>query len=261
MFKNVILFPHRGGQLKTGVEKAPFIFKHFFNNTLNVIETETDEKYFFNNIKNLYYENKKIHGRRINFGGDHSMSIATVADSLNRYNKELKVLWIDAHCDLNTYESSDSKNYHGMPLSFLTGLDYNSNFDFIKNNLSFDNLMYIGIRDIDPFEKEQLEKYNIKYVKTDQLKESYDMINRFVGSSPLHVSFDVDSMYHRDIPCTGTPVNGGIPLNQGIELIKFLMNKNIVSFDITEINLDLGNSINKITSFNNIIRLFKKPLF
>ena len=87
------------------------------------------------------------------------------------------------------------------------------------------------------------------------------MINRFIGSSPLHVSFDVDSIYNRDIPCTGTPVKGGIPLNEGIQLIKFLMNKNIVSLDITEINLDMGSSINKITSFNNIIRLFKKPLF
>ena len=54
------------------------------------------------------------------------MSLATVADSLNRTEEDqLKVLWFDAHPDINTYQSSPSKNFHGMPLSYLTGLDEN----------------------------------------------------------------------------------------------------------------------------------------
>ena len=59
------------------------------------------------------------------------MSIATVASSLNKYDN-LKVIWFDAHADLNTYSSSQSKSYHGMPLSFLTGLDNDHRFNFIK---------------------------------------------------------------------------------------------------------------------------------
>ena len=62
------------------------------------------------------------------------MSIATVSDSMERY-ADLRVIWVDAHCDINTYEKSSSKNYHGMPLSFLSGLDKNDSFDFIKNKL------------------------------------------------------------------------------------------------------------------------------
>ena len=67
-------------------------------------------------------------------GGDHSMSIASVAYTLNR-DPNAKVLWIDAHADINTYNSSTTKNLHGMPLSFITGLDYIGQLDNYKKNL------------------------------------------------------------------------------------------------------------------------------
>ena len=73
------------------------------------------------------------------------MSIATVADTLNR-NPNAKVIWIDAHADINTPDSSISKNLHGMPLAFLTGLTSPKellNYTFIKNQLRFNNLLYI----------------------------------------------------------------------------------------------------------------------
>ena len=92
--------------------------------------------------------------KKINIGGDHSMAIATVADSLNRVPPgKLKVIWFDAHPDINTYKSSISKNYHGMPLGYLTGLCKSHYFPFITNYLNFENLLYIGIRDIDEYEK------------------------------------------------------------------------------------------------------------
>ena len=151
------------------------------------------------NLKNLYTSNQSIVGRKINIGGDHSMSIATVADSLNKFaDKDLKVLWFDAHPDINTYESSKSKNYHGMPLSYLTGLSKNSDFSFIHHTLDFDNLMYIGIRDIDHYEKKIIEEKNIKYISCNEvnhnLNKSLDKIINFIGNSPIHLSFDVDCM-------------------------------------------------------------------
>ena len=71
-------------------------------------------------------------GKIINIGGDHSMSIATIASTLNKY-PNTKVIYFDAHADLNTYKSSKSKHYHGMPLSFITGIDHHKKFSFIKN--------------------------------------------------------------------------------------------------------------------------------
>ena len=172
MFKNIINFSSNLGQCKSGVEKSPYIINKFienqFINKINIPITDN----LINNIENLYYYNKSISDKKINLGGDHSMSIATLADSLNRYNN-IKVIWIDAHCDINTYKSSPSKNYHGMPLSILSGIDKESRKDFkFLNNIPYfnlKNLLYLGIRDIDPFEKVILEKYDIEYINVYEI--------------------------------------------------------------------------------------------
>ena len=83
------------------------------------------------NLEILYQTNKSISGKRINIGGDHSMAIASVADSLQKYN-DLKVIWIDAHPDINTRKSSSTQNYHGMPLAFLSGLDVYPELDYLS---------------------------------------------------------------------------------------------------------------------------------
>ena len=119
MFKNIILFSHKAGQRLNGVEKTPLILKDLIRNDLKITNTQISDKLMIN-LQNLYQTNNEVKGRRINIGGDHSMSIATVADSIEKHNN-LKVIWMDAHSDINTYESSLSKNFHGIPLGILTG--------------------------------------------------------------------------------------------------------------------------------------------
>jgi len=105
---------------------------------------------------------------KINIGGHHSMTVATIVESLNRfdtyYTDKFKVVWFGIHPDINTFENSESKNYHGMPLSYFTSLNNNPDFSFIVNKLSFDNLLYVGVHDIDGFEKKIIEDYKIKYI-------------------------------------------------------------------------------------------------
>ena len=95
-------------------------------------------------------------------GGDHSIAIGSVAGSLDFYKKDVSVIWVDAHADINTYEASETKNLHGMPLSFLTGLD-TSFINMNGNELLLDRLLYYGLRDVDKFEQELLDsrKYTI----------------------------------------------------------------------------------------------------
>ena len=131
-FKNIILFPHDLGQTKHGVDKAPNYIKKYINRKKHNIYTVKNTGDFFKNIQELYEINKKLNGDKINIGGDHSMSIATIADTMNRY-PNAKVIYFDAHADINTYKSSKSKHFHGMPLSFVTGIDHNDKFSFIKN--------------------------------------------------------------------------------------------------------------------------------
>ena len=82
MFKNVIMFPSRLGQLKYGVEKTPHFLKPLIRKDIYIRNSFVKEDNLSYNLYNLFLENSYICGRKVNIGGDHSMSIATVAESL-----------------------------------------------------------------------------------------------------------------------------------------------------------------------------------
>jgi len=260
MFKNIILFPHKLGQLRVGVQKTPDIVKHFLKNK-NIMRVST-RNCLFKNLENLYNFNQDHLNPILNIGGDHSMSIATVASSLNKYDN-LKVIWFDAHADLNTYSSSQSKNYHGMPLSFLSGLDNDNRFHYIKKKLNFNNLFYIGIRDLDNYENEIINRYNIKYIKVNEINDSYKCINlldEFIKNDPVHISFDVDCIDISEMTSTGTPVRDGLNVESTKKILNFLRFKNVINVDITELNLDIGDTNQKFMSLANTLYLFDKYL-
>jgi arginase len=263
-YKTIILFPHSLGQTKLGVDKAPAFINKFINHKTHIVETVKNTGNMFKNILNLYNVNAAVTGPRVNIGGDHSMAVATIAYTLNTY-ANAKVIYFDAHADLNTYKSSHSKHYHGMPLSFLTGIDYNKHFKFIKTKLAFSNLLYIGSRCFDIFEADEVYKHNILVLTPDDInkhfKESFNKILQFLGNSPTHISFDVDSIDPAYIPSTGTPVKNGLRLNNAKQILnKLSAMGNIVNMDITELNLELGSSLDKTKSGKNAVKLFNKFL-
>lgn len=262
-YKTIVLFLHSLGQAHKGTEKAPLYINKFINHKKHNVKTVANTGNFYKNINKLYKVDKNIRGKIVNIGGDHSMSIATIADTLNKH-PNAKVIYFDAHADINTYDSSNSKHYHGMPLSFVTGLDKDTDkrFPFIKNKLPFKNLLYIGSRCWDAFEIDIVEHNNIKFLTPDDInnnfKDSLQKIMDFVGDSPVHVSFDVDSIDPKYIPSTGTPVVDGIQLNKAITILESLNNTNIVNMDITELNMSLGSKADGINSGKNTVALFKK---
>lgn len=262
-YKTIILFPHNLGQTKTGTEKSPGILNKFINHKKHKVKRIKNTGNMFKNINELYQANKKSTGKIVNIGGDHSMAIATIADTLNKY-PDAKVVYFDAHADINTYKSSNSKHYHGMPLSFVTGLDNDKRFSFIKNKLPVENLLYIGGRCWDIFERDEVYKRNIKFLTPDKINnnfnESLNKIMDFVGNSPVHVSFDVDSIDPKYIPSTGTPVKNGVELDNAIKILDGLNSKNIVNMDITELNRDLGSKTDGDKSVKNTEILFHKFL-
>lgn len=259
-FNKFILFEHDLGQTKHGVGKAPAYLAKFINkNHRELINVKITED-LYKNLNELYNVNDSFTQKRINIGGDHSMSIATIAHTLNKY-PDAKVIYFDAHADINTYASSESKNYHGMPLSFITGISSNPGFPFIKQKLAFENLLYIGSRCLDSFEVEQVRKQNIKFIGPDEInndfKKSMEKIMAFVGESPVHVSFVVDSIDPKYIPSTGTPAKNGIELKNGIRILCELNKKNIVNMDITELNLELGTKSDATKSGRNAVKLLR----
>jgi arginase len=263
-YPNIILFPHKLGQTKHGVDKAPKYLNEFVNHDTHKVTQVKNYDDLFKNLNALYNANKKINGKRINIGGDHSMAIATIGYTMNKY-PNAKVIYFDSHADLNTYNASGSKHYHGMPLSFVTGLDSDKKFKFIKNKLKFDNLLYIGGRCWDIFERDEALKHNIRFLEPKDINNHFtDSMNKildFVGDSPVHISFDVDSIDPKYIPSTGTPVKHGIELKNAIKILDNLNNNsNIVNMDITELNMDLGSSSDAEKSGKNTVELFSRFL-
>ena len=107
----------------------------------------------------------------LTLGGDHSVAIGTVTGSAKavreRLNREIALIWVDAHADINTPEGSDSGNIHGMPVAFASGIaksDKEEYFGWIKDDmlLNVKKLVYIGLRDVDKAEKKILRDKGIK---------------------------------------------------------------------------------------------------
>ena len=197
-------------------------------------------------LKNNYFP--------IVLGGDHSIAIGTAKALLNNY-PDLGIIWIDAHADINTEESSLTGRYHGMPLASILGLT--SYFDFKENNnlLKKNNLVYIGLRDLDPFEEKVLNELSIKsfYMKDIQMHGIQNIMQQAIlylkNTSHLHISFDVDSIDPLVAPATNTPVKNGLSLPE-VEKIFYNLNKqnNISSLEIVDYNplLDDDNATAKI---------------
>lgn len=189
-------------------------------------------------------------------GGDHSMALGTIS-GISSYcrNRKLKlgVIWIDAHSDMNTDETSPSGNIHGMPLASLMGLGNNQLVDFIgfKPKLNPENCALIGIRSIDEAEKLNIKKLKVPlYTMTDidklgihriavkvlkQFREKVDHI---------HISFDVDCVDPSVAPGVGTPVPGGLSYREAHLLMETIAECGCMSsLEVAEVNpiLDFTN--------------------
>ena len=255
LFKNAIISHNRLGQQKIGVEKGPTQLKMFLNKDIPIFELKEEDS-LLNNLNSIYQENANVKGSRINIGGDHSTTIATGAYTLNTY-KNPKFLWFDAHGDINSYTSSPTKNYHGMVLSYLSGLSHNKP-DFIKTFLTFDNLMYIGLRDLDPYESILIKSLHIPVISVNELNTNPELaikkIKDFVKDDPIHLSFDVDVMDPSFISSTGTPVENGLLLEETKHVLENIVDDQVVNLDLCEFNPNIGDPKE---SLNNTVDLWK----
>jgi len=194
--------------------------------------------------QNLLSEEKPL----VNWGGDHSIAISTVGAFADIYPDGF-VVWIDAHADINLPAHSLSGNFHGMPLAVLLNLENiaTDNFKWLGKNLKPEKIIYIGLRDVDPFELNIIESLNIKsYFYSDVcnlgITQIANEISEITSGHPVHISFDIDSIDPYFAPSTGVPVNNGLTPNE-LNLLgeKLSGQSNIRSVDIVEVNPVLGS--------------------
>jgi len=183
-------------------------------------------------------------------GGDHSLavgSVSGVAEFYRRRGQKIGVLWIDAHSDINTPETSPSGNVHGMPLAALLGLgpDALGNIFGYAPKISPENTVLIGVRDIDAAERENIrragvaEVYTMRDIDERGMRAVMEDALRVAGSGTAgyHVSLDMDWIDPEDAPGVGTPVRGGATYREAHLAMEIIADHGrLLSFELVEVN-------------------------
>lgn len=158
-------------------------------------------------------------------GGGCDVEILPVSHLNHKLEGDLTVLWIDAHGDLNTPESSPSKSFHGMPLRVLLGEGDPGTLETAFSVLRPDQLVMIGQRDLDEPEQDYIEKNGIEVIRTEDVNCSVegtvDRI-RLKNSKNIYIHIDLDVLDLDEFPYVMVPAAGGIKTARLLELLKRL---------------------------------------
>lgn len=179
-------------------------------------------------------------------GGDHSLGLGSVAGA-SRAFKNLAVVWVDAHGDINTHETSESGNVHGMSLAKAMGIGFPDLTDVYYKGpkVQNENVFIIGARDLDKGEydlikKEHLHVYTAKRIHEYGLEHVVNEVLSDIkarGIDTIHLSFDLDFIDAKYVPGTGTPVPDGMTVEEAETLLKmFAETKLVRSMDFVELN-------------------------
>jgi arginase len=173
-------------------------------------------------------------------------TVSGVSEFYRRRNEKVGLIWIDAHSDINTPETSPSGNVHGMPLGAIMGLgpaELVNLFNFCPK-VAPENCVLIGIRDVDSAERENIRRAGIEFftmrdidergmreVMSDALKYAMD------DTAGVAVSLDMDFVDPADAPGVGTPVRGGVTYREAHLAMEMIADtESMVSLEVVEIN-------------------------
>ncbi len=182
-------------------------------------------------------------------GGDHSVAMGTVAGVASVYRKQeqkIGLIWIDAHADMNTPESSPSGNVHGMPLACLIGLGPRelTHIAGFAPKVDAANVAIIGLRSVDEIEGENVRAAGVTAFTMRDIDERglrsvmQEAIARATsGTAAFHLSFDMDAVDPDEAPGVGTPVRGGITYREAHLAMETVCDSGMmVSMEIVEVN-------------------------
>lgn len=185
-------------------------------------------------------------------GGDHSVAAGTVAGVANYFRahqnpqKRIGLIWMDAHSDINTPETSPSGNVHGMPVAALLGMEPGALRDLLSWSPKVlpENTVLIGIRDVDETERENIRQAGVTVYTMRDIDELglRTVMERAIpiaanGTAGYHVSLDMDWVDPEDAPGVGTAVRGGATYREAHLAMEILADHGgILSFELVEVN-------------------------
>jgi arginase len=182
-------------------------------------------------------------------GGDHSTAIGTIAGvarHFRRKQQQIGLIWIDAHADMNTPESSPSGNIHGMPLACCIGIgppELTNMFGF-SPKIDPRHVALVGVREVDILERPQVRESGIHVFTMRDIDErglrtvmSEAITIASQGTAGFHLSLDLDYVDPRDAPGVGTPVRGGATYREAHLAMEMICDSNgMVSMEAVEVN-------------------------
>ena len=183
-------------------------------------------------------------------GGDHSLAIGSISGVAANW-KDLCVIWVDAHGDINTPKSSPTGNIHGMPVAFLLGniQGEKPGFEWLSPCLDPSRIVFIGLRDVDTGEKEILHQNGIKAFSMREVDKygigkvmemALDHVNP-KRDRPIHLSYDIDAIDPTVVPSTGTRKRGGLSFREACFVGEAVAETGLlVGIDLVELNPDIG---------------------
>jgi arginase len=190
-------------------------------------------------------------------GGDHSIAVGTVsgiAAFAQRQGKKLGLIWIDAHGDINTPESSPSGNIHGMPLAALLGFGASelTSIAGASPKVEPGNVALVGVRSLDSGEKKRLKETGVQvHTMADIDRHGVHRVMKKAlarvteDTDYVHVSFDLDAVDPTVAPGVGTPVKGGLDYREAHLIMEVIADAGVMtSLEMVEVNpiLDQGNA-------------------
>lgn len=258
-----------GGEfLAKQIQDLGFDFKDYGDVKIEIPDKEADEKENPKYLKEIIASSQNMvkdirqiledGAFPLIIGGDHSIAIGTfsgVSSFFHEQNKEIGLIWFDAHADINTDKTSPSGNIHGMPLAALLGLgnDELVNLEGFSPKLNKKYLAHIGARDLDIGEKQRIHDLDLRdnfftmgdidqRGMVDCVKDAIDIAAKAPGG--FAVTFDVDMIDPRFAPGSGTLVRGGTTYREAhLALETIAGHEGLRSFEIVEVNpmLDSNN--------------------
>ena len=198
------------------------------------------------NLSKAVSETVKNGNFPLTLGGDHSIAVGSIS-GISQYYNNLGVIWYDAHGDLNVPEDSPSGNVHGMPLRILAcdGPEELVHLNGFTPKVKPENIVLIGMRDLDKGEREYIKDQNIKtFTMADidrfGIQEVIERSLEYLKSrniDGLHFSLDVDALDPTETPGTGTRVLGGLSYRESHFALELLSESKLVtSMDLVEVN-------------------------
>ncbi len=176
-------------------------------------------------------------------GGDHAISLGTISGAAVGSAGDLGVIWIDAHGDMMTHENTISGNVHGMPSSAVLGWGHPALVNILKpgSKIKKENIVYIGLKDLDQAEVDLIRRENLSAVTIMDLMrygftavtDAVDALNKRVKN--VWVSFDVDSVDREDSPATLMATRGGLSYREIVNIARYIGKRcSVVGLDVVE---------------------------